>query len=1086
MSMKHLFAAAAVAPLCFAASVAFAQTTVSNTASDPLFTSKTGDLDVSANGALNTKVSGPAVTVDSNNSITLEGQILVRDQANATGILIVGDPAGRTSNFTMTGGVLRADDSFVDKDTDGDGDLDGPFVPDPALRYGLRVTGPGVYTGSIDQTGGIIAVDGNGGSAAVSIETPMVGSITLESQLGTLGTNSFGLVTSASVDGNITVGGTISSIGQNATAVSIGGDVSGKVLFNGAFTNTGYRYPTRPTVQKTVDRLDADDLLQGGVGIQISNSVAKGVWFYEVVTDSDPNNTDEDNDGIDDTLETISFSLTQSGSAPAIVIGGKGNIVLGNNGTADNNNYGLILGGTTDALGIYDYQEAHAVVIGGQGGTVETTGGIRVEGTILASSVYANATALELGAGAIGHRLYNNLGTISAGALGQATDIAGASGQATDNGNGGPILYAIKIDGASGGQVAASLPTIINTGTIEAGVNGTFGRLTAIGDLSGSLTSVTNYGTISAVITTGSTDIKPGANSYAYALDLRANTSGVSVVQKQNPDTTITTVPSIVGDILFGSGPNLLEIDAGTVQGAVAFGSGASTLTIGAGAVVTGAVTVADGGSVTATVNGTLAFTNADTVRLTSLTAGPASSVLFTVDPAAGTTAATDVEVAGAATFAAGSSVDIGFKSKLQSPAGNPFGITNLTLVNAAGGLVNNGIVTSLDGKIPFMYEGTLSENANQILLSVQRRTAAQMGLEGGQAAAYDAFYNNFDKDPGITNIVLSKTTQASFNGIYNQFLPDYSGGAFNSMASGIRAIQRTQAEQTVDMDNSEPHSWLQEVGFGVSQSTTSSEIGYQTEGFGLAAGYEQPAGKKSTVGYSLAILTSDVQDDNRAFGSKLSASSIAGSFYWRRASSGLLLDASTTAAGAWFDSIRRVVDQDTTGDQNLIRAADASYYGAMFGGRMGASYQVKLGNFYVQPEALIDYVYLYESGYKEAGGGPAVDLSVAGRSSSNATAEAGLIFGARFGRTFHWGPEFQIAYRTTFAGSLGDTRANFVSDPGGSFLMPSEPLDRNRLFVRVAMRGTGAYANFALEATGEFGDLYDEYTGRLVVRFIF
>jgi outer membrane autotransporter protein len=287
-------------------------------------------------------------------------------------------------------------------------------------------------------------------------------------------------------------------------------------------------------------------------------------------------------------------------------------------------------------------------------------------------------------------------------------------------------------------------------------------------------------------------------------------------------------------------------------------------------------------------------------------------------------------------------------------------------------------------------------------------------------------------------------------------------------------------------MDQSEPRSWLQEVGFGVNQTSNTSEIGYATAGFAIAAGYEQPAGKLGTVGYSAAILTSDVSDDNRAFGSKLSASALVGSFYWRKAAGGLLLDASATGAGAWFDSTRRVVDEGPNGEQNLVRSAGANYYGAMGGVRLGAAYEAKFGNFYIRPEATLDYLYLYEGGYTESGGGPSIDLKVDSRSSSNSTAEAGVVLGARFGRTFHWGPELQVAYRTTLTGSLGSTSAAFVSVPGGAFLMPALPVDKNRLLVRLALRGSGAYANFALEGSGEFGDLYDEYTGRIVVRFIF
>ncbi len=309
MSMKHLFVAAAVAPLCFAAASAFGQTTVSNATNKTLTTSSAGNIDVAVGGAVDSLVAGPVITVDSNNTVSIEGEVLVRDKPDSTGVLVVGDPAGRISGFTMTGGTLRSDDTLLNKDTNGDGNLDGPFVEDPALRYGLRITGPGTFTGDITTVGGIIAIKGNGASAAISIETPVVGNISLGGQVGQLGTDSFGVVTSAPVTGNVTIGGTIGAIGQNATAVPIGGDVSGKLLFNGSITATGFRYPTRPALQATVDRLDFDDLLIGGPAVRITNSVVGGVWFYQVIADTDPNNTDEDGDGV---LDSSNWSAPRS------------------------------------------------------------------------------------------------------------------------------------------------------------------------------------------------------------------------------------------------------------------------------------------------------------------------------------------------------------------------------------------------------------------------------------------------------------------------------------------------------------------------------------------------------------------------------------------------------------------------------------------------------------------------------------------------------------------------------------------------------------------------------------------------------
>ena len=1074
MSMKHLFAAAAVAPLCFAASAGFAQTTIGTSTTAPVSTSTTGDLSVT--GQIDTKVSGPAITVNSNNTVTITGNVTIADQTSATGVLVVGDPAGRVSGFIMSGGLLSTTETVKPIDSNGDGNIDGPFVgspgnplvADPAVRYGLRITGPGTFTGDIIQFAGSIGAQGNGGSAAISIEAPVVGTVSLTGQVSVLGDNTFGIVTTAPITGNVTIGGTLIAQGGATSALSLGGNITGKLLLNGTVTNTGYRYPTRSASQSFIDKLGADDLLQGGAGIKISNSVSGGVWFYEAPTASSTN-PDVDMDGIPDSSELTSFTLSQYGSAPAILIGAAGPVTLGvDPGAASVNAFGLILAGTVNAGGIYDNVAANGVLIGGQGGAVTIVNGINQRGSITASSILVHpnslktTTALELG-NLTTTPLISNSGTITT----AVTNTSVAADTA-------PRAYGIFID------AGATMPRLVNTGSINVGIAGTYGTATAVSDQSGSLTSITNSGVISAAISTGDVDIKSA--STPVALDLRSNTTQVTI--NQVPNTAIATTPAILGAILLGSGNATLNIQAGSVVGGVAFGTGVNNLDVAAGAFVGGAITNA-GTSLTAQVDGGLTFTNAGIVQMTSLSAGPSSIVRFTVGETAGATASTQLNVAGATTISTGSTFSVGFSSKLPTPAGDPLGVSTLTLINSAGGIIG-GNVTSLANNLPYLYRGSLTNTGNQLQLTVGRRSAAQMGLTGASAAAFEAFYSAFDKDPTVAATVLSKDTQANFNKIYNQFLPDYSGGPFNSMASGVRAIQRTQSEQAVDMDQSEPRSWLQEVGFGVRQTSNTSEIGYDTAGFAIAAGYEQPAGKLGTVGYSAAILTSDISDDNRAFGSKQSASALVGSFYWRKAAGGVLLDASATGAGAWFDSTRRVVDADSNGAQNLVRTADATYYGAMGGVRFGAAYEAKFGAFYIRPEAMLDYLYLYEGGYTEQGGGASIDLKVDSRSSSNATAEAGVVLGARFGRSFHWGPELQVAYRSTLAGSLGSTRAEFVSVPGGQFLMPALPIDKNRLLVRLALRGSGAYANFALEGSGEFGDLYDEYTGRIVVRFIF
>ena len=172
----------------------------------------------------------------------------------------------------------------------------------------------------------------------------------------------------------------------------------------------------------------------------------------------------------------------------------------------------------------------------------------------------------------------------------------------------------------------------------------------------------------------------------AVALDLRANTAGVTVRQGANASTTV--VPTITGDVLVGSGAGRLELLAGALNGAVAFGSGADSLVIDGGAKMTGALTDAGGGLTVNIAKGRLTATNVDAINLTSLNLGSTGELVLTADPAAGK--ATMLNVAGVADLATGSKVGLRFTSKLAAP-------TTFTLIKA-GTLTSGTIDQSLLG----------------------------------------------------------------------------------------------------------------------------------------------------------------------------------------------------------------------------------------------------------------------------------------------------------------------------------------------------------------------------------------------------
>src|SRR4051812_29036814 len=153
MRMRRFLAAAAVAPLCFAALQAHAQTTVTDARTTPAATSQTGDLTINSGASIKV-TTGDAVTLDSPNTITNSGTIDVTDSpTNANGILVT-SPSGAV----VSSGIVNVTDTEVLKDTDGDGDLDGPFVSATTTRFGVHVINP--FSGTINESGGQILVRG--------------------------------------------------------------------------------------------------------------------------------------------------------------------------------------------------------------------------------------------------------------------------------------------------------------------------------------------------------------------------------------------------------------------------------------------------------------------------------------------------------------------------------------------------------------------------------------------------------------------------------------------------------------------------------------------------------------------------------------------------------------------------------------------------------------------------------------------------------------------------------------------------------------------------------------------------------------
>jgi len=1071
--MRILLATAvAIAPLMVAAG-AQAEEVISTARTTPITTSKataagTPDSIRLASGGSIAVTSGAAVTIDSSHGVDLDsGSSITMAKAadGATGILAQG---GTTGPITIGGSISISDDIDEYKDTDKDGDPDGPFASGNN-RYGLRVTGPAPKTGDVlVETSGSILVEGNN-SYGVSIEAPLVGNLTNFGTISVTGDNTRGVSVTGPVTGNVNILGSVTARGENAVGVAVDGPVDGRLNIQGTVTSTGYRYTTRPQSKPTtgtvpaevlfLENLDADDLLQGGPAVSISASATKGVLFdvgpsygaagIEGDDDGDGvkngdedddgdgvknrEDTDRDGDGLLDANEGAA-KITSYGAAPAVVVGSANNAVtLGVAGTG-NNAYGFVNRGEIFGIGVYDDVAATAVQFGVAGGqTVFIEGGVRNEGSIAVLANEADATAVRFAAGATTPTMVNT-GTISA-------------ASATTNAD---QVTAIKI------EAGANVTSLNNDGTIAATAGGGKANTTAIADLSGSLTSITNTRSIQANVSANA-DGSP-ITGKATAIDVSANTSGVTFTQKgiagtattSDPDTdgdgvTDSREPATFGDIKLGSGADLLDIQNGLVQGDISFGAGADRLSISGGAIVRGAITNSDGQLDIDISKGTLDARQRGVTTISNLNIGADGDLIVALDPANG--ASSGFKVDGVANIANGAGLGVRFNSLLQDP-------TRFTIIDANTLNVGtiDGDAVQANSPYAFVVKAGADLAAGDIYIDARRRTAEEASMIDVEAAAYDSIYGALGQNEAIRNAILNQTGRDGFFDIYEQMLPDHSGGPLLSLASGVDAVTRALTGRNASAAPGETSAWVQEINFYADKDKTDS-YGFRSEGFGVAGGVERGT-NMGAIGLTAAFTSSDLEDPEAAAEEVLSANLLELGLYWR--AQGQYWTTWARAAGGYasFNATRKLVADGI----NLKNESD--WHGFTLAAAGGASYERNFGRLNIRPEIYGEYFSLSEDARTEKGGGDGFDLEIEERDGHMFSGVAAVNVGYGFGKDGWIRPEVRAGWRQNFSVDAGSTIARFASGGDAFTLDPA------------SIEGGGPILGFRLNVGNDLGML--------------
>ena len=1012
--------------------------------------------------------SGSAITIDSDNSVSLAGGITIGNDDpetpvapsnNSTGIELQG---GNSGDLNVIGSITIADGYTVD-DTDNDNEFDGPFAAGSG-QTGILISGAATspFTGSVTTSGGI-TVQGNDSSAIrLANGAGFTGNLNLGGAMSVIGINARGIKLDGTLDGDLINSASITTQGPGASAIEVSSDVSGEIRNSGTIVNTGYRVLTgsNGTVAnvRAFDALgtqDAEDKEQGAAAISIAANITDGVHL-------------------------TAGSVTQYGPAPAILFDGDGNgITIGVvseiiDETETSLGYAFVNSGTVVSNGVYNdvtattLEVTDATLSGGINNT--SSGNLQSltyrSGNDGTSALTGEARVIVLGNAAMVAEI-NNQGSIIALAQEDAnvyTDL--------NNIVGARSISAIAIDVTEDSTLSA----IANSGVISAQVLGRDGTAIAIRDTTGSVTTIGNTGSINAVAAadaqnTGTT------NFTTIALDLSTNTSGVTITQSQVTD---ATAPSIIGDILLGSGADSLTVDAGTISGDLAFGEGADVFTLSGGSIFSGMLSDSDE-QVTISVMGGSTFTQNTAAPINATSASFDGTSIFspTIDGLAGT--ASTLMASGNITFAEGASI-APVLSSVVTPGNNTFEIFNAGGVLSVGGDIDSSLLAS---DSPFLYDTSFALDPNDpniLLITLDVRPSAVLGLDPVQAASFDTSYAALENNSDLAAAFINITDGNEFRSALNQLLPEFAAAARQFVVANVDGAVGAVGTHLDNARLSQDQSggaWIQEFTYFADRDLAGLSEQYRGFGFGFTGGLDTAFGPFHTAGVNFGFASTEIEDV-LGFDEPMDVMTFQTGLYGGMQTGNLNVD---IYGGGGFNDFEQTRNIQIG---NFSDTANGDWSGTHLNGTIRGGYDVALSErFWARPSFSVDYLRLKENAYTETGT-EGVALDVSGRTSELAGATAMINLGAKFEGKRTWvRPSIRAGYRNEFVNDGVSTTYGFAGLPNRTTLV-SEVFPEEGFLLGFSLAAGSGYSSFGFDFDSDIRDGFIRHTGRIVLRMIF
>lgn len=1047
------------------------------------------DVTIASGGAINL-TSGTALTVDSNNSVKLDGGTISINTAaaantdGATGILVRPNTTGSVtlnSSITVTDGYTRTKDS---------NNMDNGVWAKGSGYKGVWIQGPGTMTGNVTSAvGGTIVIHGQN-SYGILLDSNLNGKIDLLGAIAVTGENVTGAALKGNVTGDVNFGNAINATGPGAIGVDASGNIGGRLRIGSSVSVTGYNFTTRQvdTVMGWIGA-SADSRKQATAGVSVTGNVGNGIWLAAPPSTLDTTNTDADGDGVADASQARS-TIALTGNAAALQVGGANNTTIGVLSTAGSKNSkgdpttnagklsadgnSLEIAGTVIGSNYLDLtvakvtdaslRSATAISLSGLGGTTTFAGGIHISrtGQVTASAYEGDTTAIWAKSGTIAPNITND-GLVTTNLYSQLT-------QDTVAAQGSP--YALRID------AGANVPTLINRGTYSAAIHGLAGTAYGIKDNSGNVTSLTNEGTIQALV------INDGPNATAtnvvtgqgIAIDLSSGTKASNFVQQKgavyrlpNGTTDITPAdPVVIGAVKFGAGGTNVSVLAGSINGDVSFVGGANSILVDNGATVRGGLSLGTGTAAINVNNGTLDITpfagttaTPPTLNLTSLNVGAKGVLAVTVTPGQTTPA---MLVSGAANLASGSQLGLHVNGIITGQ--QRFTLIQAGTLNAGGSTL--GLAT---GITPYMYAANLVTDATNkaVYADISLKSAATLGLNPAETAAYMPLITALKRDAVVMNTFLGKTSKNDFMTLFRAAIPEGQPYSLLNKIQGGRTSADAISSLGLVAEEGTWTSWAAQKIEG-SQIRTDSDHRFNNTSYKLTGGFEYSGGGGEAIGLFVGFHSDRFRNAKSLGTSHESITSGVLGAYWRYAGSNL--KAFAQVAGN-YDEYKS--EKDLSG-LNYSRLAVAKWEGTGVQLAGGASYRFDVSGIGIEPSVDALAVWGNEDAHKlkdNTNANSLQNMNFSSVSNNAVVITPAVAFTYRGWSNSWFEPRLKVGYRGVTNFDAGGQKVSYGSDP--SFTIPTLKVMRSGAMAELGFKasspGSSSYVEFNVGAE-ELGDV--------------